>query len=67
MTFALVTTVLSETPSSSATPIGVVLMIVLLVLVLFAWGVINSSGAWGSPNSAADGHDTTHDAHNDHH
>lgn len=64
MTFALTMITLSETISAGFTPIWVILMIVLLVVALFAWGVINSSGALGQPSSAALSQD---DHHNDHH
>ncbi len=63
MTFALTTAALSETVSAGFTPTWVILMIVLLVVALFAWGVVNSSGAMGQPNSAAN--QPNH--HDDHH
>ncbi len=60
MTFALTTIALLEPISAGFTPIWVILMIVLLVVALFAWGVVNSSGAMGQPNSAAASQDDHH-------
>lgn len=57
------TTALLETVPPGTTPVWVVLMIAFLVLALFVWGVINSSGSLGSPNSSTVSDDSHHDAH----
>lgn len=58
--------ILAQTAGATGTPIWVILIIVFLILVLFLWGVTNSSGIRGkqaevdSAHDAAHGHDSTH-------
>jgi hypothetical protein len=67
MSFLLLTAHLLETAQAGSAPLWVILMIVTLVLALFVWGMVNSSGALGQPNSTAASHGD-HDAHHgDHH
>lgn len=54
---------LAQATGPGGTPIWVILIIVFLILVLFLWGVTNSSGIRGRRQDEAEDHEVAPDHH----